>query len=1593
MEWAETTGKAEVYVYGGNIGVDGKENGMVFASSRGDVAAPVGATLESPYGTDVDPNDRLAWVHDTKLVIGAEGKSPIIKGSAYGSGENGHVFGNSIVEIHNGTIGVTSDDDLGGPDYRLRGNVYGGGCGEDTYEVGTGENKKEYFNPLAGIVRGTANVTIDGGQVVHNVYGAGALGSVGGKTTVTVSGNAIIGVEGATGGSVFGAARGKEGVTIAGSNLANSLETEVNINGGTIYNSVYGGGEAGNVKQGVTVNVTGGTVAKDVYGGGALADTQTSNWNPTGGSDGKGAWAEGKTSASYTTTVNLLGGLINGDAYGGGLGDLAERGTGHSDVPALVYGDVFVTLGNETEDVTKATATAFRTTYATDDNDKSVVNSGRVFGCNNLNGSPKGNVTVTVNRTVTGKDAAGNDLVRTVLTRDAKNKVTGATTAKAYEVAAVYGGGNLANYEPVAGKKPMVRLNTCDISIEEVYGGGNAALVPETDVLILGAHEVEIVFGGGNGEDKYTLNGTDWITNPGADVGTEANPGNTNTLIKGGYIHEAYGASNSKGTIYGDVMIDTGTTDAAQAACPVQVEKLVAAGKNADVNGDLKIILGCKDAIKIPIVYGGADNANVNGNVELTITSGHFGQVFGGNNLGGAIRGHIILNIEETSDCEPIRIDELYLGGNKAAYSKFGYYIKTTETEAGTGYGLPGEHAVLTAEGKLWFMPRTSADDKRKPVDTYNQENSTWTVITDEDNYPEYAEPVMNLISCTEATEVFGGGYGDGGDMYANPTVNINMIPGSHAVDQLGGAHKLGEIGNVYGGGNLATVVGDATINIGTANEVTVKSMNYNATTKQYTAGTATVEGANITGNVYGGGKLADVGVTHLGTDTDGNTIDVIDARGNTFVNIGASRDAVLDSQNKPTGEYEYHAVAITGAGYEGVKVLGSVFGGGKGEAAEGGVEGAFRCGKAMITGGTNVCIGNGTIGHFDANGKLVSGGFVYGGGEVGRVEENTRVTIGLGDGGTTPASAPVIGGNVFGAGKGEKTHGYSALVRGNTYVTIQGDAKLKESVYGGGEIASVGRYNVANAAYHAAHPEVGIGMPYSLANENSGNCFVVVRGNAEIGPDTPMKMTADGGPDDTGHVFGAGKGVLPYEGYSSIDGSGSWTVTNTPWRIKPDNSKDNYDEATYGDDVEAEYLKYIETLALATQTDVTIEGNAFVKGSVYGGSENGHVQHNTHVTIAGGQIGAGEGMNERYTGWPTETEDITTSWKECAHWEYTPNDAAPWDPYATFKNPADGKYYYDAAFKQTAEGGYYIAKDGHTFYGNVFGGGSGLIPYAPGKWHRAAGSVGGNTQVDITGGHILTSVYGGNEQTDVGTYKKDDNGALVVPVRDGKCTINMTGGTVGVPRTADDMMAHPLTCYVFGAGKGDQRIFFNTWTNVIETEVNISGKARIYGSTFGGGEDGHVIKDAVTNIGGTVTIGTGTAAKTYTEDGVLIGTTGTSYVDGNIFGGGRGFSGEAQTAGTVGGNVKLNISGGKMLGSIYGGGRLASVGTMFTNPESEFYGQFRKMMMQEHMVISPLISVAVPLVMMLKPGCFLTQRVVTYSVALWDVLLFSMEI
>ena len=140
----------------------------------------------------------------------------------YGGNNIGGNTVNSIVNIQNGNIA----------------NVYGGG------------NKAETSNPV---------VNITGGNISNNVYGGGNEAIVVNSTNLNVSGGNI-------GGSVYGGGNGQTAIV--------NKNTLVNIsNSANISKHVFGGGNAAatgisdNNNSTSTVNIVGGTISGSVYGG------------------------------------------------------------------------------------------------------------------------------------------------------------------------------------------------------------------------------------------------------------------------------------------------------------------------------------------------------------------------------------------------------------------------------------------------------------------------------------------------------------------------------------------------------------------------------------------------------------------------------------------------------------------------------------------------------------------------------------------------------------------------------------------------------------------------------------------------------------------------------------------------------------------------------------------------------------------------------------------------------------------------------------------------------------------------------------------------------------------------------------------------------------------------------------------------------------------------------------------------------------------------------------------------------------------------------------------------------------------------------
>jgi hypothetical protein len=513
---------------------------------------------------------------------------------------------------------------------------------------------------------------------------------------------------------------------------------------------------------------------------------------------------------------------------------------------------------------------------------------GNIFGCNNQNGSPQSAVTVHVFKTEGWEGHSGT-------TSGNLNSETAADHS--YHVKGVYGGGNLSAFYPDLKAtrdtvQTFVIIDGCkQTSIKQVYGGGNAASTPATNITINATYEIEEVFGGGNGLDNITIHG-ETQTNPGANVGYEGYParydipasskeertakfsygsGKASVTIYDGLIHRVFGGSNKKGNVRESAV----TLLDDMSGCDFQIDEAYGGGKEAPMDAEAKLLMACIPGLKV--AYGGAQEADVLGGVTLTITNGTYERVFGGNNISGTIQGPIVVNIEETG-CRPIIIGELYGGGNQAGYSVYGYDGRTPI--------VPGENVTR-----------------------------------------KWADPQVNVKSFTSIGNIYGGGYGASAVMVGNPTVNINVVEGKYK-DKVANSsdadygksgymydengyigttmtidghdvtvppHKAGNIGAIYsvfGGGNAAEVKGNPNVNIGTRMGedeylavIEVATTAVTAADGYYTrsgAGTVTspyvytaftgtpsadktyykkytIKGADIRGNVYGGGNEAKV--------------------------------------------------------------------------------------------------------------------------------------------------------------------------------------------------------------------------------------------------------------------------------------------------------------------------------------------------------------------------------------------------------------------------------------------------------------------------------------------------------------------------------------------------------------------------------------------------------------------------------------------------------------------------------------------------------------------------------------------------------------
>ncbi len=493
------------------------------------------------------------------------------------------------------------------------------------------------------------------------VYGGSYNGNIATESNVYIVGGTVEG-------KVFGGSYGN-------GNSGAIPTANIIMSDGLVTGGVYGGSNSTGMVGNVTMHIDGGQVgvgtdvASDmgyVHGGGLGNATRVlGSVNMTIGEnagaenyvtiygDVYGGSAQGRTNGDNSrtsgavTNVTLNAGKIFGSLYGGGLGTNAYA--------ANVYGPVQVTVNGGGIHTTNQDG------------------SGAVYGCNNVNGAPQSTVAVDIY----GTDAPAD--------------------GREYALDAVYGGGNKAEYIST----PTVKIHNCNNSIEYVYGGGNAADVAGTDVTIYGGDSIGYVFGGGNGS-----------------VSAANVSGNVDLKIYGGTIRHVFGGNNTSGTIGGTINVNVNKqTETGHDPCPMKIGEVFSGGNMAASQAG-NLTIGCTgDYVEatgsnrygyelegIGDVYGGANRANVTGNITLTINGGIINRAFGGNNYSGDINGQINVIVNKTTSCGWY-LGYVYGGGNQAAYTapSTGFPNvsvqngKVTYDVYGGGYGDP----IDDSQGKI----------------------------------------------------------------------------------------------------------------------------------------------------------------------------------------------------------------------------------------------------------------------------------------------------------------------------------------------------------------------------------------------------------------------------------------------------------------------------------------------------------------------------------------------------------------------------------------------------------------------------------------------------------------------------------------------------------------------------------------------------------------------------------------------------------------------------------------------------------------------------------------------------------------------------
>ena len=734
----------------------------------GDCALGVNTIYGGGNDAAYSPTDASAISPEVNIKHGT------VNNAVYGGGKGSAAVVTALPKVtigdNNPNHAVLIGANLNGTTTPGEGNVYGGGD--------------------AAAVTGNTQVNIVSGEVTHKVVGGGNAAGISGNTEVNISGGTVCtaltdaGVYG--GCNMSGTVGGNATLNITGSETSHTIigtmaalenETPVNVHGG-------GYGAATDITGNVTVNFgtdeeVNGTHSHcdypmlygDLYGGSALGDVNTNGDNTT---------TVNVLNGSFKSKMKVSGGtvdLFGGNVYGGGLGN--------ADHPAKVYGKVHVNIG-----APRVSATADPTGLASFSvyNVEDFIYGSKVFGCNNVNGSPQDEVFVDVYQTA----------------HTPKDMVNYEESDRSYAIANVFGGGNRAHYEPSGSMKAYTYIHYCDNTIDGVYGGGNAADALGVEVNVDGGR-FEYVFGGGNGQV----------------IPANIGDGGIELTICAGHVGYKYVGCDVGGNVMGPMHDNECNQNPKICDGELEVDYFFFGANKATIIGGLMDTIYCNgsgDPMHYMNVYAGSRLAVIYGDIYLVVRGGNITNLFGGSrgdyeHPGDVRRYPDIINHPELINTVPADARDAmqtYLHAYPEAVGTGGnIYMKL---EGGTIHNVYGGNQLKgDVDGDIIIVVNANQEC---PLDIDTIYGGNEKAVYEPEHYENGApriSPQVYLQNGKVNYYVFGGSLGDvenpGGDA-GQVTSNPYVVIGDDAVT----THTAIVGKDVFGGGSTADVIGDTKV-------------------------------------------------------------------------------------------------------------------------------------------------------------------------------------------------------------------------------------------------------------------------------------------------------------------------------------------------------------------------------------------------------------------------------------------------------------------------------------------------------------------------------------------------------------------------------------------------------------------------------------------------------------------------------------------------------------------------------------------------------------------------------------------------------------